>query len=220
MYEGTPRFFADQIRSRLRPDKDYSIVDVGAYQGELLDQLLRQLPEYKFRTVAVDIDSEKLSRNRAGSLIVSNAENLPLADSSVDIAIIRYVLAWNYFERQKNILKELARITREFTMIEHGGADSQNSDLWRAKLDDLFDGQEISKMKRKEHFFSSRDELEAVMREASLKFERIKEVNIDDLASVFSERYNLNPEELAKARKILGDKNYLQQTDWIIYPKN
>jgi hypothetical protein len=130
------------------------------------------------------------------------------------------VLQWNNAERQKKILKEISRIVSEFAIIEHSGADSNEADAWRERQDDLFSGKEVAKLKRGEHFFTSRDEMERWMCEVGIKFERAKDFVIEDMAIVFAERFNLTPEELAKTYEILGDRNYLPITDWIIYPKD
>lgn len=221
MYGETADFFANEIRKRLPvKDGEYTIADVGSFQGELLADLLAKLPEYRFKAIAIDINEAALQNNTTtDNKVVAHAEALPLEDKSVDVAIIRYVLQWNNAEKQKKILSELARVVRSFALLEHVGSDVIDSDIWREKTEELFTGEKVSKMKRGEHFFSSKDEVERWMLEAGIDFQCIKNRKIDNGADVYIERYALTPGEAEQTRSILGDKNYFQQTDWAILPK-
>ncbi len=218
MYGETADFFATEIRKRLPNNKSYSLIDTGSYQGELLGELLKKLPEYHLQTFGIDINQAALSHNSADQKILASAEALPLEDKSVDVAIVRYVLQWNELEKQRKILQELARVTREFTLIEHAGSDIINPEAWRKHTDNLFDGAIIPKMKREGYHFSSRDEIEKWMHESGITFTRLRDRRIENMANVYIERYRLNKEEAEKAKQILGDKNYCRQTDWIIFP--
>lgn len=218
-YNKTPEVFSKEIKKRLSPDKEYTVADIGSFKGELLDKLLDLIPDYKFRTIAVDINQDALNKNLSQEKIIANADNLPFEDGSIDIEVVRFLLQWNYWERQKQIIREIARTVKEFALIEHAGADNENSNEWREKIDRLFEGVEVPKLKRGEHFFSSRNEVEQIMRDEGIKFERIREKIIKDIVEIYSERFCLNEKEGVKARKILADKNFFVQTDWIIYPK-
>lgn len=219
-YNETPILFSNEIKKRLSPDKKYSMADIGSFKGELMNKLLKLIPEYNIDTIAIDINEEALSQNNLDKKIITSAENMPFKNSSIDVEIVRFILQWNSLERQKRILKEIARTTKEFALIEHGGSDNNNSDIWRQKMDILLDGKEIPKLKRGEHFFSSREEIEEIMRSENIRFERIKEKTIDNIADIYTERYGLNEDENKKAKEILGDSNFFIQTDWIIYPNN
>lgn len=221
MYAETAKFFADEIKKRLPPrEEPYILVDAGSFQGELLAELLERLPGYKFQTTALDINGVALENNQATSQkVIADAEKMPFADKSVDVVIARYMLQWNFAEKQKKILKEIARVTKEFALIEHVGADTVDADSWRERVDDLFDGEEVPKMKRGEHFFSSKDEVEEWLQQSGITFERIKDRRIDNAADVYIERFGLNDAEAGETRNVLGDKNYFLQTDWIINPK-
>lgn len=220
MYAETAEFFASEIKKRL-PEREepYVLVDVGAFQGELLAELLKKMPGYKFQTTALDINEVALKKNQvAGQEVVADAEKMPFADKSVDVVIVRCVLQWNSAEKQKRILKEIARVVKKFALVEHIGADVVDTNNWRAKMDDLLDGEEVLKMKRGEHFFSSADEVEEWLKQSGVVFERLKDRKINDGAGVYIERFGLNSAEAEKTCKILADKNYFLQTDWIIYP--
>lgn len=221
MYAETAEFFADEIRKRLSPRKEpYILADVGSFQGELLDELLKKMSGYKFQTTALDINEVALEKNQvAGQKIVADAEKMPFADKSIDVVIVRNMLQWNSAEKQKRILKEIARMVKKFALVEHVGADTVDTDGWRARADDLLDGEEVPKMKRGEHFFSSKDEVEEWLQQSGITFERIKDRRIDNAADVYIERFGLNDAEARETRNILGDKNYILQTDWIINPK-
>jgi len=219
-YNETPIIFSEEIKKRLSPDKEYILADIGSFKGELINKILELSPEYKFNTVAVDINEEALKQNNLGTKLVANADNLPFKDKSIDIEIVRFLLQWNSWEKQKEIIKEIARTVKEFALIQHGGADNNNPKDWRFKMDQLLSGDVVLKLKRGEHFFSSRDEMEKMMKEEGIKFERTQEKVIDDIATIYSERYGLDKEEDKKARDILGDKNFFIQTNWIIYSKD
>jgi len=221
MYAETAEFFADEIKKRLPlREEPYVLIDVGSFQGELLGELLKKMPGYKFQTIALDINEVALGDNQVtDKKIVADAGKIPLADKSVDVVIVRYMLQWNYEEKQKKILQEIARVVKEFALVEHVGADIADTDGWRKKMDDLLDGEEIPKMKRGEHFFSSKDEIEAWLKQSGITSELLKNRKIKGAADVYIERFGLNTAEAEKVRSILADKNYFLQTDWIIYPQ-
>ncbi len=220
LYGESAKFFADAIKERLEKDRSYTLIDVGAFQGELLTNILNHLPEHNFTTIAVDINEEALSNNIvAHHKIFAEAESLPFETNSINLAIIRYVLQWNPPEKQKLILQELSRVVNKFTVIEHAGADVVDTGLWRERMDNLLSGKDIPKIKRHGHFFSSRDEIETWMSEAGINFERLKDRVIADGADIFIERYSLDAGEAGKAKEILGEKNYFRQTGWVVYPR-
>lgn len=223
MYSETAGLFADEIRKRLPSEGGvpYTIADVGAFQGELLGDILARLPDHHIKTIEVDINSGALQKSaNEGGKVVAQAESLPFANTSIDAAIMRYVLQWNDAETQRKILIELARTVKEFALIEHAGADIVDTDEWRAALTTLFSTDELAKLKRSTYFFSSRDEVETWLQEAGITYERLQDRVVDNLAEVFIERYSLNEQEAQKTREILGDKNFIRQTDWIIFPKS
>jgi ubiquinone/menaquinone biosynthesis C-methylase UbiE len=218
LYEESAEYFADIIKSKLSDkNKTYKLADLGSFKGELLGNILGKLHDYKFNTIAVDINEEALKENSfAQKKIIATLDKTTLKNKSVDIAICRYVLQWNNQQKQQEILKEISRITKGFAIIQHVGADNENSDKWRERIDDLLDGEEIPKLKRIGHHFSSRDEIENWMQENKINFERLTERKVENVSNVFIERYNLNDEESLKTKEILGDKNYIIQTTWLI----
>lgn len=218
MYKETPSFFADEIIRRISLNKKYSIADLGSSSGEMMNNLIELLHEYQLETIAVDIDASSLKKNLADKKIVSSVENLPFG--SVDIIIMRYVLQWNNFERQKKIIKEIIRVINNFALIEHIGADIYEPDLWRMNMDKIMSGSVISKLKRGEHFLSSSLELEEWMISQNIKFERLRERKIENASNALIERWNLNEQESLSVVEALGKNNYLYQTDWIIFPNN
>jgi hypothetical protein len=218
LYGQSAEFFADMIRERLMPNREYKLADLGCYGGELLQNILDLLPNYKFHTIGVDCEKNLENNKSAEEKIVADLEQIPLADKNVNVAISRYTLAWNNAEKQKEILKEISRIVCNFAIIQHAGADGENSNDWRAKFDDLFDGDEVPACKRTGYYFSSREEIEKWMNENKIKFERIVERKVEEVSNVFIERWALNEEDSEKTRKILADKNYVIQTTWLITP--
>lgn len=216
LYGQSAEFFAEIIRNKLTPDREYRLADLGCYGGELLQNILELLPDYRFHAIGVDCEKNLANNKSAEEKIIADLEEIPLTDRGVDIAISRYTLAWNDAEKQKEILKEISRIVCNFAIIQHAGADGENSNDWRAKFDDLFDGNEVSSCKRVGYYFSSREEIEKWMNENKIKFERIAERKVEEVSNVFIERWALNEEDSEKTRNILADKNYIIQTTWLI----
>jgi hypothetical protein len=87
-------------------------------------------------------------------------------------------------------------------------------------MERLFEGTEVPKLKRGENFFSSRDEIENMMKEDDISFERIGEKVIYNISDIYAERFGLTEEERMRTKEILADKDFFVQTDWIIYPKD
>ncbi len=198
----------------------YEFADLGSFKGELLNSVLAELPNYNFHTTAVDINETALRENNADQKIIATLDRLPIKESSQDVVLARYILAWNNPEEQKDILKEISRITKGVAIVQHAGADSEVSDEWRTSLNNLLDGQAVPKLKREGHFFSSRNEIEKWLEDNNIKFKRLIERKVDNFSDVFTERFNLNEEEIKTMKGVLGDKNYIIQTTWLIFPKN
>ena len=221
IYGESAGLFADLIRQYLPPTSDeYTLADLGSFKGELLKKVVSNLdPGYKIKTIGIDINEEAMQDNPADERIVSSVDALPLADKSVDISIMRYVLQWNTLEKQAEILKELNRVTRKVGIVQHCCPDDQNADEWRRHSDDVYDGEEISKMKRAAYYFSSPSEVEAMMVESGIKFKKISEITAPDFSQIFIERYALSEEEAVLLRKILGEFDYENVVTWVILPE-
>lgn len=218
LYNESTEYFSNIIKDKLsNKDKIYKLADFGSFRGELLGNILDKLPDYKFSTTAVDINEDALKENlSAQEKIVATLDKIPLEDKSMDIIICRYALQWNNIEEQQKILKEIARITKGFAIIQYAGPDNNNPDKWREKIDDLLTGKEISKLRRAGYYFSSRNEIEGWMKENKINFERLMERKVKNVSDVFIKKYNLNDNESLKTKEILGDKNYIIQTTWLI----
>lgn len=74
----------------------------------------------------------------------------------------------------------------------------------------------VEKLFRQECYFSSGDEIEKWMTEAGIKFRKLQDRKIDTVSDVFIERFKLDEEDAKKTIEILGDKNYIFQTTWLI----
>ncbi len=223
IYSESAQYFSKIIRKKLgkKTDKIYTLADMGSFKGELLKDILANLPEYNFKTIGVDLLEKNLKENKiTENKIVADLSRLPISDKNIDVAIVRYVLQWNNKEKQKKILKEISRTIKGFAIIQHAGADNENSDAWRGNIDNLLDGKEVKKIKRMGHYFSSREEIEEWMKESSIKFERLSERKVSSVSNVFIERWGLNEEEARKTREILGDKDYITQTTWLVSPQD
>lgn len=221
LYNESARYFADLIKERLGEEKNtiYTMADLGSFKGEFLASILVNLPEYTFDTVAIDLEQNVTKNKVAQKKVAAHLYSLPLPDKSIDVEIMRYVLAWNDAEKQKEILKEIARTVKGFAIIQHAGADSENADEWRMRMDDLLDGKEVPKLKRIGHYFSSREEVENWLTENNIPFERISERRVDAVSDVFIKRFALGGEDAEKTCEILADKDYIIQTTWLVYPQ-
>lgn len=194
------------------------LIDYGTHTGELLRKVLVKSCMYRFHSIGIDLDAEALNKNEvARKKIHCDLSSIPLPDNFVDVGIARYILVWNPAEKQKKILKEIARTTAGFTLIQHAGADNDNPDAWRKNMDVLLRGKEISKVKRLSYYFSTRDEIESWMQESHISFERLNERKVDYVSDVFKEKYDLTRAEDTKVKKILGNKDNIIQTTWVIH---
>ncbi len=218
MYSESATYFADIIRNLLKPqEQPYEMLDVGSFKGELLQKILQELgDEYNFHTIGIDKDEVFFDGNKVvDSKINGDISEMPIKDKSVDVAIVRYVLQWNSAERQKQILRELDRVCREFAIIQHAGADRENTEVWQERMHHMVFGG-LPKVSRPEGYFSSPSEIEEWMEEAGIHFQKLQDRKIEKVSSVFAEKYKLNEEETKQAEEILGDTDSIQQTTWII----
>lgn len=220
IFSDSAELFADIIRGRLTAGGDYRLADFGSYKGELLENVCKLLPGFNLHTIGIDLKNNLEENEVAQEKIISDLCDINLENKSVDLGFARYVLHWNSPEKQKQILKEIVRIIKDFTIIQHVGADNKNPETWRQKLDDLLDGEEISKLERHGHFFSSSDELEKWMAENNISFEKILEVCVNDLAETLAQRFSLNESEKQIAREMLSGSDYIMQTTWVISSNN
>jgi len=221
LYAQTAPLFAEQVRSRLPATaKPYRLLDIGTFKGELLGNILEAMPEYRFQTVGIDIDERALNSNGAAEFrILGSADRIPLGDRSVDLAISRYVLQWNDPERQKEILHEVSRTIRHFSLLTHNGPEAVNAADWRGKQDLLFTGVAIPRLKRHGCFFASPAEIEQWLDELGIPYDRLDSRTLEGVDAMYQERYALDAGEAAQVRSILGDHNYVAHSDWILYPQ-
>jgi ubiquinone/menaquinone biosynthesis C-methylase UbiE len=218
LYSESAACFSAIIRKKLKNrNKPYGMADFGCHKGELLQEVLKLLPGYNFHAIGIDLEKNLKENKIIREKIASDLTAIPLKNNSIDFGIMRYVLAWNTKKDQEKILKEILRITKDFVIIQHAGADNENPDDWRENSDNLFTGKDVPKLKRVGYFSSSRKEIEKYFKKNKIKFSRIFERKIDRLSNVFIERFALDKKDSEITRKILGDKDYIIQTNWVIY---
>ena len=220
IYGESAKFFSEIIRSKFVADKRRSLLDIGSAKGELLSEMLGYLPEYEFDVTATDTNPYAIDENPAKNKIVADAESLPIDDNTIDITLMRYVLQFNSLNSQENILKEVQRVTKEIAIVQHGGADSVDSDSWRSCVDQIFHSSELLPLNRDGILYSSQNEVESMMDKNNIRYERIQSRRIEGLSQAFIERYSLNEGQIKLIKNMLGDKDYIMQTTWIIYPEN
>lgn len=221
IYGESAGLFSNLIKSKLiDTKKEYTLLDIGSSKGELLADILELLPEYNFKITITDTNPDAVLQNCIdGEKIVADAESLPFNDKSFDLVIVRYVLQFNLRENQKSIIGEISRVTKGFAIVQHGGADSFDPESWREIVSKIFIDDGLPQIKRSGMYWSTVEEIENCMDNENIKYERILSKKIQGLSQPFIERYSLSSEQASKLRVMLGDKDFLTQTTWIIYPK-
>ncbi len=217
LYSESALYFASIIRNLLKPQKEpYKLLDIGTFRGELLQAILSELcDEYSFDSTGIDTDADAvLANDSVEHRVVGDAAKMPFEDKEFDLVLSRYVLQWNSPDKQKEILKELSRVCRKFTIIQHAGAEKEGE--WQGRVHKLVFGG-VEKIKRQEGYFSSPEEIEQIMIDEGIKFQKLQDRILVNLSSVFIEKYRLTEEESKKVIEILGDKDLIQQTTWVIY---
>lgn len=126
VYGRSVEIFARQIRENL-PSGGYSLVDLGSHKGDFISELKSCVNEYNFSVIAVDVNEDDLSANPSDRKIVSDLRRIDIEDKSVDVSVMRYALAWNTLEKQREVLSEVKRITKKLAVVQHQGADSRPS---------------------------------------------------------------------------------------------
>lgn len=174
------------------------------------------MPEYNIEAVAADINQKELVKNFADKKVVASAEKLPLADESVDVVTMRYVLHLNDKEKQEEILKEIYRVIKQYAIIEHGGSDNQETDEWRRIVHGFYNSKDIPEFKRTEFYFSSPDEIEALMDKNKIPFDRVMEKKVNNLSDTIITRFNMSEDSTKKTKERLAGKDYIIRTIWLI----
>lgn len=219
IYGKSTQYFAGIITGILDKNKNHTFADFGGHKGELLQSVMDQLSDYNLQTVGIDIDAHLQENTIAQRKIPANLSNIPLESNSIDFGMMRYVLQWNALEDQKKILEEINRVTKDFVIVQHLGADNMGSVEWRSRLDELFIGEQVPKLKRSGCFFSSQNEVEEILAESGIHFRKLDSTRIENLSNAFIEKFALSENEGEVVRDILGDKDYIYQTTWLITKK-
>lgn len=214
VYGESKELFSQVIRENLMSGI-YTLADLGSHRGEFLEDFIGALPEYKFKTIAVDVNIDDLNKNHADQIVVSELFKLELPDKSVDISFARYALAWNDIDHQKDILREIKRVTKKIAIIQHQGASDDNPSLLQNASMKLFGG-EIPELNREEFFFSTASQLENIMEELDLDFKKVQDRKVSGLSDIFIEKYDLSRSDSRRVKEILRDSDYIQQLTWVI----
>jgi hypothetical protein len=197
--------------------KKITLIDIGGYKGELLSNIINLLKEYKIEKIVVDSNSEALQENKVADIkICSNLTKIPLDDKIADIAIMRYVLHWNSLENQKKILSEIRRLTKNFAIVQHLGADYLNEKNYLNQINILFSGK-ISQLKRDSSCWESNINLEKIFKELKIKFEKVEELRINGLSELFITKFSLKESDSKKVKEILRDYDYLIRSTYLLH---
>lgn len=138
-----------------------------------------------------------------------------MEDKSVDVSVMRYALAWNIYEKQREVLSEVKRITKKIAVIQHQGADSLNPVELQDASSKLFDGR-VGNLKREGFYFSTSSEVEEMMGNLDIKYVKVDERKIPGLSTLLALKYNLSDEDQKRVVEILGECDYVVSTTWIL----
>ncbi len=218
IYSESAKFFAeDIIRDYFTVGVRYSLIDMGGAGGDLVSNILSFVPDYAFDVTVVDNDKTELSKNKTASVkLFADASSVPVPDKKFDLTIVRYVMPWNVWDKQINILREIKRITKGCAIIQHCGPVNERADEWRSRLDNALNKSGIDKLKRDNYFFATESQMENLFKKEDVKFFIKQSRVVHGFTDVFAERFDLNPGEKSTVEKALGDMNYLGQTTWLL----
>ncbi len=218
LFKESVPLFSSIIKNKISGKNNhiYSLLDIGSYQGEFVKNIVKSLPDIKFEIFAVENNNFALEKNSiAMHKINSDVTNLPFLERDFDISIIRYVLHWNSWENQKKILSEAIRVTKDFLLIQHLGGDVDNYDDWQNRMKEIIGGI-IPKLNRTDAYFSTAEEIEKYFTLSNVEFIRLQHRKIENSSQGFRERFDLTDNEFVTIKNILGDKDYVIQTTWLI----
>lgn len=219
VYGESAGYFSNIFRAKIKDkDVEHTLIDFGCHKGELLQNILDQLKDYRFYTIGVDTEVNLQENNIVQEKVPGSLTNIPLEGGSVECGMMRYVLQWNSPENQKKILQEISRVVKDFIIVQHAGSDNVSPKEYREKFDKLFRGEQVKKLKRSNCFFSSQNEVEEILNESGINFELLLSKRIEKVSNVFIERFGLSEQEAEAVRSILGDKDYVMQTTWLLEP--
>lgn len=209
IYSESAKLFADIIKNNFKPGS-YTLIDLGGHKGEFLSDLLNFLPGYNFESTIIDMEND-IYTSLKSKKIISDIINSGLSDKSADIIILRYVLAWNSLEKQKEILKEVSRICKGICMIQHQGSKNNDSLLFQSEF-----GEIIPKMKGSEGVFTDPNTVEKCMSDLGVHFYKLQERRVDGLSDIAIEKYSLARPEAQKIKELLKGRDYVIQTTWVL----
>ena len=128
---------------------------------------------------------------------------------------MRYVLAWNSLEDQRNILKEIARICNGIAIIQHQGADSADPSPLQKASTQIFSG-EIPVLKRSHGYFTESKQIEKWMDELGLSYEKIQEKKVETLSETFIEKFKLEENDSVLLKQTLSGCDYINQSTYVV----
>lgn len=213
-YGESASLFAKIIRTNYKPGK-YTLADLGGHKGELLADILKELPEYEFDSIIIDRVPGLDNGNIKARKVVGDIVNSEITDRSIDIVIMRYVLPWDEYDRQKLIIQEAQRICRGITIIQHQGAPDDNPRLLQDASLKLWSGI-VPVLKRDYGFFTEAGQVEKWMDELNIKYEKIDHKYIETLSEMFIEKYKLNENDANKTKEVLRGCDGITITTWVL----
>lgn len=213
-YGESASLFAKIIRANYKPGK-YTLADLGGHKGELLADILKELPEYEFDAIIIDRVAGLDDKNIKTRKIVGNIINSEIANKSIDIVIMRYVLPWDAYDKQKLIIQETQRICRGITIIQHQGAPDDNPRLLQEASLKLWSGI-VPVLKRDYGFFTEAKKVEKWMDELNIKYEKIDQKYIETLSEMFIEKFKLNENDANKTIELLKGCDGITITTWLL----
>ncbi len=221
VYRESAGLISEIIKSNLIERKSYTLLDLGSASGELVENIIKLLPDFSFKITAVDVSKAALDQNKVSAVkITADLTNIPIESDKFDISIMRYVLQWNPLDDQEKIIKEVLRLTNGIAIIQHVGPDHANRIHWRQIASEMFNHKNLPKLHRNFYFFSSAEEVEAIYIKNNISFKRIQNRTIESFSDIFIERFNLNEHETILLKKILEGQDHIEQALWLLDFRN
>lgn len=220
LFNQSASLFADVIRkSTTEYDSVIALLDIGSYKGEFATSIISMIKDKSFVITAVDSNSTVLAENKIALFKVeAPAYALPLLDKTYDVSIMRYVLHWNSWENQKKILSEAIRVTKGIFIVQHLGSDVVDNFEWNKRMQEVVGGI-VPKLYRPDAYFSSSNEIEEYVKEFPVSVVRLQNRRIEKPSIGYQKRFDLSDSDFRRVQEILGDKDYIMQTTWLISRK-
>jgi len=213
-YAQSTELVADWLRQKISGVK--VIVDIGSHSGSFLSAINKKIDLSQIKKVAIESNQEALNQNTiADEKIVANAEAIPLPDNFSDVTILRYVLQWNHKHKQRQILEEALRVTKNDLVLQLPIVSKEDQDFFHK----VFSTIDIERLRRDTDFyFPTEEEINALFSKITepITVNQLQNIVVTKVVDVFKDRYALNEDEKARfAQQFAGHDNWTIMS-WVL----